>query len=126
LILAMLKIELEEWGCATYLAQTGAEAVALFREHRGRIDLVLLDVQMPGLDGPQTLAALQRLRPGLRCCFMTGNAGRYTDEELLGRGALRVGRNPFRLDEMRQLVKELTAIPAAHPPGRQAPVCCGD
>ena len=125
LILAMLKIELEEWGYATYLAQTGTEAIALFREHRGRIDLVLLDVQMPGMDGPETLAALQQFRPGLRCCFMTGDAGPYTEEELLRRGALRVVRKPFRLSEMRQLVKELADRLDSHAPGRQEPICCG-
>ena len=107
LILAMLKIEFEECGCATYLAQSGSEAVTVFREQGGRIDLVLLDVQMPGLDGPRTLEILQQLQPGVRCYFMTGQAGPYGEEDLLSRGALRVVKKPFRLGEMRQLVKEL-------------------
>ncbi len=53
-------------------AADGAAAVALFTQHAARIDLVLLDLCMPGLDGVQTLAELKRLRPGVRAVLMSG------------------------------------------------------
>ena len=63
-------------GLAVWLAADGPEAVELYRGHRDTIDVVLLDVQMPGLDGPATLTALREFDPGVLCCFMTGHSRR--------------------------------------------------
>src|SRR5690349_11978266 len=60
---AMLRQE----GFAVWLAADGWEAIDLYRSRRAAIDLVLLDVRMPGLDGPATLAALRGLDPRVRC-----------------------------------------------------------
>ena len=61
--------------------------------------MVLLEVRMPGMDGPHTLTALQKLCPTVRCCFMTGNLTPYTEEALLRMGAVRVFRKPFAFTE---------------------------
>jgi CheY-like chemotaxis protein len=107
LILTLLKFELEPRGFNVWLAVDSSDAIDLYRRHRAQIDLVLLDVQMPGLDGPHTLAHLQRLDRDVVACFMTGNAGIYTEEELLERGAARVFTKPFRLAEVADFVQEL-------------------
>lgn len=86
---ALLKLALERRGFAVW------EALELYRRNRDEIDVVLLDVQMPGPDGPQTLAALQQLNPDVLACFMTGDAGTYTESDLLARGALHVFNKPF-------------------------------
>ena len=54
LVLRLLELALPQHGLAVHLAGGGAEAVAVYRRHRGRIGVVLLDVRMPGLDGPHT------------------------------------------------------------------------
>jgi len=48
------------------LAPNGREAIDLYQEHSERIALVLLDVRMPGLDGPETLEALRKINPAGR------------------------------------------------------------
>jgi CheY-like chemotaxis protein len=96
LILTLLKFELESRGFAVWLAVDGDDALDLYRRHRDEIDLVLLDVQMPGLDGPHTLEALQHFNPEVVACFMSGYFGIYSEEELLDRGAARLFRKPFR------------------------------
>src|SRR5262245_27065761 len=60
-------------GFEVWLAGHGQQAIELYQRHRDEIAVVLLDVRMPGLDGPHTLSALQELCPGVRCCFMTGD-----------------------------------------------------
>jgi CheY-like chemotaxis protein len=50
---------------------------------------------MPGMDGPQTLAALRGIDPSVRAVFVTGHAGDYTREDLLGLGAEAVFDKPF-------------------------------
>ena len=103
----VLRFGLGQQGFAVWLAANGHEALELYWRHRARIDVVLLDVRMPGLDGPQTLAALQQLNPQVRCCFMSGDLGAYTEEGLRHLGAATVLPKPFRLPEVVQVLREL-------------------
>ena len=96
LILTLLKFELESRGFNAWLAVDGDDALDLYRRYCDEIDLVLLDVQMPGLDGPHTLEVLRRLNPHVVACFMSGNVSIYTEKELLDRGAAWVFSKPFR------------------------------
>jgi CheY-like chemotaxis protein len=114
----LLNLVLREHGFAVWQTADGCKALKAYQGHRDDIDLVLLDVRMPGLDGPQTLAALHQLNPQLRCCFMTGDWGRYSEEELMERGAERIIYKPFRLDQVAQLLHKLisAASPPASPP----------
>jgi CheY-like chemotaxis protein len=95
---------LQQQGYAVLVAATGEEAVALYQNHLGTIQMVLLDIRMPGLDGPATLEALRALDPQVRCCFLSGDLGGYTEEDLLQRGAQGVLRKPFRVEELVRLV----------------------
>jgi DNA-binding response OmpR family regulator len=111
-IRAVLATALRQEGFAVRLAAGGAEGVALYRARPA--DLVLLNVSMPGPDGPDTLAALRGLDPAVRCCFVTGHADR-SDASLLALGALDVLHKPFHLDESVGAVRRLlgAAAPAA-------------
>jgi CheY-like chemotaxis protein len=107
LILTLLKFELEARGFNCWLAVDGDDALDLYRKHRDQIDLVLLDVHMPGLDGPKTLEALQRLNPDVIACFMSDGTGHYTDEELFRRGAAWIFSKPFRPAEVADLLQRV-------------------
>ena len=115
LVRALVQVGLERYGFDVWLASGGREAVHLYREHRDSIAVVLLDVRMPGLDGPQTLEALRELNPEVRACFMSADTGDYEPEELLQRGAVRVIAKPFHLDQLantlRNVVKGVPAEP---------------
>ncbi len=56
------------------------------------LSLVLLDVEMPGMDGPHTLDEIQQLNPQVVACFMSGDFSTYTEAELRGRGPAWIGR----------------------------------
>jgi CheY-like chemotaxis protein len=109
-----LNVGLQHYGFDVWLAADGQQAIQVYQQHGSKIDLVLLDVRMPGLDGPQTLAALLQLNPQLRCCFMTGQAGGYSQTQLLNFGAYYVFYKPFQLAKM---VKVLAQIMGQPPPG---------
>jgi DNA-binding NtrC family response regulator len=90
-----------------WTTENGRQAAELYQRHRDRIDVVLLDVRMPELDGPATLAELQRCNPDVCCCFITGDSGLYTEEELLAAGAVRVLRKPFAFDVIINTIRQL-------------------
>jgi len=69
------RILLESWGYKVLETHSGAEALELFRQHAEDIQLLLTDVVMPGLTGPQLADELISRRPGLRVVFMSGNPG---------------------------------------------------
>lgn len=112
-------------GFAVWLAADCSEAVEAYRSHRASIGVALLDVQMPGRDGPRTLADLRELDPDIRACFMTGDAGRYTEQNLLDLGALAVFRKPFCLSELAAQLAALT-VPIDHADGVQETRWCDD
>lgn len=103
----VLHDKLRQEGFSVWLAADGQEALDLYRNHCDTIDVVLLDVRMPGLDGPQTLAALQEITPQVRCCFMSGYLGSYTEESLRDLGAAEFFAKPFRLAEVAHVLGEL-------------------
>lgn len=111
----LLKIGLRQQGFTVWLAADGQEALDLYRQNADTIDVVLLDVRMSGRDGPETLSALQKLNPQIRCCFMSGELGNHTTASLLELGAAAVLPKPFRLTEISQVLWQLARLPAWSP-----------
>jgi CheY-like chemotaxis protein len=109
LIRALFATCLPGQGFRLWLAGSGAEAVEWYREHGSDCDVVLLDVRMPGLDGPHTLARLRQVDPTVRCCFMSGDPGDYTDEDLFALGALDIVAKPFSLSGLVRRLRQLAA-----------------
>jgi CheY-like chemotaxis protein len=108
----LLGLALREIGCAVWLAADGPEARDVYRQQRGRIDLVLLDGCLPGLDGPATLPGLRvRNGQGPGCLLGTYRGGRAEDE-LAWLGRPRFFGKPLALAE---LVQDLWLSAAGEP-----------
>jgi two-component system cell cycle sensor histidine kinase/response regulator CckA len=56
-------------------ARGGAEAISVAMRHEGTIHLLLSDIQMPGMNGPELGKTLKGQRPGLRVMLMSGMTG---------------------------------------------------
>ena len=101
----LVRRNLESLGYHVIEAQDGLDALAKF-DGNGHIDLVLSDVVMPGMAGPELAETLRKRRPDLRFLFATG----YPDERLLDPGLCRpdtrVIQKPF---EMATLAREVRA-----------------
>jgi CheY-like chemotaxis protein len=106
-VAALLQTILRHHGFTAWLAPGGAEAVLLHGQQRGRVDIVLLDVDMPDWDGPRTFKALREASPDLVVCFVSGAEATYTDEQLLALGAARVIHRPFDVCDVAKMLWEL-------------------
>lgn len=95
---------LERAGYRTIAATNGIDAIALLRDATMPVHLVLLDVVMPGLGGPETWEQLRVLRPTLRVLFSSGYADdRY--QRLLPPGAVLLEK-PFRAENLLHRVRK--------------------
>jgi CheY-like chemotaxis protein len=122
LTLTLLKFELESRGFMAWLAVDGDDAIDLYRKHRDEIDLVLLNVQMPGLDGPHTLEILRQLNPHVVACFMVGNDGKYSQDDLFARGAVCVFTTPICPAEVADVLQRLESAGTQDPLGRRTQI----
>jgi PAS domain S-box-containing protein len=71
-ILTAVKATLEEAGYCVDTARDGSEALSAFRRHHGRLNAVLVDMMMPGMDGAATMRALREIDPGVRIVASSG------------------------------------------------------
>jgi len=106
----LLETGLQDHGFEVLLAADGQQTIDLYRRHGETIAAVLLDVRMPGLDGPETLKALRRLNPDLQVCFMSGDCGKYDLSELR-RWGRHVFPKPFQLPEVAWVLWHLVTEP---------------
>lgn len=104
------RILLESWGYAVLEAHCGAEALEIYRQRNGEIHLVLTDVLMPGMSGPELAAELLRRRPALPVIFMSGCGRREAGEA--GSAFLPKPFNPASL--ARTVRRELDRSAPAH------------
>lgn len=58
-------------GYSVVSAQSGEEALAIARDYAAPIELVLTDVRMPGMSGPEMVEELVKIRPGIRVMYMS-------------------------------------------------------
>ena len=100
---------LEGEGYLVLQAGDGGEAITVAERHRGPIDLLLTDVVMPRVSGPELAQRLRALRPGLEVLYMSG----YNDRRLMSRGLEEASVNllakPFTPDELAEQVAQLTS-----------------
>ena len=107
---SLLRVLLPRHGLAVWAVEDGVEAVRVFAANRGAIRAALLDVQLPGRDGPATLEALRAVDPALPCCFMTAHPGRHTEAALLALGAARVFPKPLPVAELVATLRQLCRV----------------
>jgi DNA-binding NtrC family response regulator len=110
-VLNFLQAGLQQHGFRVWRADNAAAALEVYRQQGANIAVVLLDVCMPGMDGPQLLAALHELSPELCCCFMSGGNVLYSHEELQRRGAAYMFAKPLRIAELAETLRRLAERP---------------
>ena len=98
---------LEVAGYTVLAAASGQEALQRCAEHAGPIDLLLTDVVMPRMTGPELARALATQRPATRLLYTSG----YTDDEVVRRGVraaeLHFLPKPFTEGELLEKVREV-------------------
>jgi len=107
LVQRLLKMQ----GYTVVAAANPDEALAIIRDFRGHIDLMVTDVVMPGMSGRQLAERLAKILPDLKVLFVSG----YTDDAIVHHGILDPGtaflQKPFTPQTLARKVREVIEAP---------------
>ncbi|HZT49996.1 MAG TPA: response regulator [Hyphomicrobiaceae bacterium] len=87
------------------VTQDGLEALEKMQAGSARIDLLITDVQMPGLDGISLVEKVLAANPRLRVVLMSGFADELDRAEHLKARITRIITKPFTLEQIRSAVR---------------------
>jgi CheY-like chemotaxis protein len=103
-VLELTEEMLRRTGFAVLGAQEGREGVETFRKHARDIEVVLLDLTMPGISGEEVLSEIHRLQPGLPVVLMSG----YSEELAVSRFEGRIAgflHKPFTQEQLAEVLR---------------------
>jgi two-component system cell cycle sensor histidine kinase/response regulator CckA len=106
-ILVMVAMMLEGQDYTVLTAGSAGEAIQLFKENPGKIQMLMTDVVMPDMNGRDLARELMSLNPQMKCLFMSG----YTANVIAHHGVLDEGvyfiQKPFSLPDLSRKVREV-------------------
>ena len=91
-------------GYAVIAAGSGTEALRLVQDNTEKIDLALLDVMMPGMNGIELAKRVQNANPGIRVVLMTG----YSPNDIarvLSDDRYRIIWKPFKTESLLRMIE---------------------
>ena len=98
---------LEDRGYRVFSASEGREAVRIYRERVRDIDLVILDVMMPGIGGKETYRQLRAINPQVKVLLSSGYSTNGEVGEILKQGVSGFVQKPYREEELAAKVREV-------------------
>jgi two-component system, cell cycle sensor histidine kinase and response regulator CckA len=115
----IVKQFLEQNGYTVLTACDGLEAMQIAERHPGPINVLLTDVIMPRMRGPELANNMARFRPDIKIVYMSG----YTENAGLLEGDLARGREylhkPFQLSELANTLHKMLIHPPSSEPARE-------
>ncbi len=105
-VLQVAKATLERYGYKVITAKNGREGVELFRKRAREIDLVLLDMTMPELNGEETLTAIRAIRPDVIAVLSSGYDEIESTSRFLGKGLAGFIQKPYTPEGLASKVKD--------------------
>jgi CheY-like chemotaxis protein len=103
---------LERLGYAVYVCDNGQDAVDHYREEWQNIDLIILDVIMPELDGEETFIAMQEINPALKVLVSSGYSLDDKTQNIIQKGAKGFIQKPYRKGALSVKVAEVLGASA--------------
>jgi len=103
-------------GYAVSVCLDGAEAVEFYRKHHPQIDLVILDLVMPEMNGRQTFVKMKAIDPNVRALLSSGYSRNDMPKSILEEGVLGFLAKPYHIQELsRAVARHLDSRPRRAP-----------
>jgi DNA-binding NtrC family response regulator len=98
---------LQRLGYSVLLAENGLDAVEIYRENPGEIDLVLLDMIMPKAGGHQAFFQIREIDPDAKILLSSGFVSESEVQDLIAQGACGFLSKPHRLGVVAKAIREI-------------------
>ncbi len=98
---------LREHGYTTITVESGERAIEIYKREKDRIDLVILDIGMPGMGGYKCLQELLKINPEIKVIIASGYTDSEKVKEVLEHGAAGFISKPYRLTDMLDNLRKL-------------------
>lgn len=98
---------LETLGYSVLVASSGKEAIKIYQENNGKIDLVILDIIMPEMGGGEVYDNLKRINPQIKVLLSSGYSIDSSATNILERGCNGFIQKPFNLIQLSEKVREV-------------------
>jgi PAS domain S-box-containing protein len=98
---------LEALGYKVSVARTGREAIEIFKEKQDEIDMVILDMIMPEMDGGETFNFLKSIDPGVKVIISSGYSADARSTRMMEQGCYGFIQKPYSMNTLSQKVKEV-------------------
>lgn len=98
---------LEELGYTVKSAMSGAEAIDVFKGERGKIDLIIMDMIMPGMGGGETFDRLKEIDPDIKVLLSSGYSINGQATKILRRGCDGFIQKPFNMNQLAEKVQRI-------------------
>lgn len=110
LVLTVAKTMLSQLGYTVLTADNGAKALEIYRSNRNRIDLVFLDVMMPGIDGRECARRLRAEFPGVKVLLTSGYLPETIDVGNPSIDGFPLLNKPYQLTELSRVVEQTIGV----------------
>jgi two-component system cell cycle sensor histidine kinase/response regulator CckA len=115
LIVDVCKEMLNELGYDVFVAHDGSEAIRIYKEHWKLIDMVILDMIMPGMTGPQVFGILKELNPAVRVLISSGYGLETKAEKIHEQGYAGFVQKPFNFQELSRKIRAALEMSKTEP-----------
>jgi CheY-like chemotaxis protein len=110
--MSIAKRFMSKWGIEVSEAVNGKEAVERFRD--GSFDLMLIDLEMPEMDGAQAVAEIRKTHPYIPIIAFTAATYENIQEDLLSKGFNDYVPKPFKPEELHRKIMQFTEMLNIH------------
>ena len=100
---------LKTLGYEVLLARSGKEAIEIYTDNQDRVDMLILDMIMPGMGGGEAYDRMKEINPDIKALLSSGYSMDGQATEILKRGCNGFIQKPFNLNELSEKIREILA-----------------
>lgn len=107
MVLAVNREMLESMGYGVFAVGSGQECMAVYKEKRNEIDLIILDMIMPGMSGTETFDRLREINPDVKVLLSSGYSLNGEAKHIMDRGCNGFIQKPFHMKQLSSKVRKI-------------------